>query len=280
MQRFVYAKVYCDLLRHPRFRNRPDCDIRLVLGLILEAKENTADGVIRELTPENARSLCHIKAPVRFVKAALEHLVLSGWLIPHPENAYEIKDFLQRQERDSASERMKRHRDGGVTKRNAAVTPPSPEVEVDGEKEVEKSNKSLPLAIARRPRNGLLPGATVPTRKAYLEAFEKRWGVLPTPDGNGDATMNGLLARFLKRVGSEEGPDIAAFYVTSTEPKYVLAKHPLELLLRDAPKLRAEWKGAARVTVTEARRQDQTQANVDGWGAFLSQESKHALERK
>ena len=83
MPHFAWAKIFCDLLRHPLLRDRPDSDVRLVIGLILEAKEHSDDGVIRNLTPASARGLCHIKATTATVKAKVDSGKAVGqWTMP------------------------------------------------------------------------------------------------------------------------------------------------------------------------------------------------------
>lgn len=99
MQRFVYAKVYCDLLRHPLFRDEPDFYVKLGVGLILEAREHTTDGVLRRMTAASVKGLCHLRASVPQIQRCIDYLVAEGWLIPHPDEAYELKDFIERQGR-------------------------------------------------------------------------------------------------------------------------------------------------------------------------------------
>lgn len=188
MARFVYAKVYCDILRHPLFRSRPDFETKLVLGLILEAKEHTEDGVLRKLTAEDARALCHIKASAQKVQEALDYLVSVGWLIPHPELAYEIKDFLPRQEADSAADRMarwreahpvtkrneeaKRKSDETVTKRNAVRNSAFPDQEGEEEAEKEEDQKAL-SGLQANP-----PASRSPAREVF-EHWKQRMSKRP-----------------------------------------------------------------------------------------------------
>lgn len=106
---------------------------------------------------------------------------------------------------------------------------------------------------------------TVETAKAYIGAFKRRWGASPFKDDKPDRTANGILAKIVQSLGAEEAPLVAEYYLTTRDNLYVHAKHPLELFKRDAPKLRAEWAGAKKSSATEARQQDQTQANLDGW---------------
>ena len=72
---------------------------------------------------------------------------------------------------------------------------------------------------------------------AYSAAHLERYGVEATRN----ARVNSIFRQFVRRVPEEEAPAIAAWYVRSGEIGYVRAKHPPNLLLRDAEKLRTEW---------------------------------------
>lgn len=93
--------------------------------------------------------------------------------------------------------------------------------------------------------------------EAYAEAYERRYGAPPVRN----ATVNGQLANFVKRVGIEEAPDIARFYVGLSTAWYVTKGHPVGLLLSDAEKLRTEWATGKTINGTSARRQEATAAN-------------------
>jgi hypothetical protein len=54
-------------------------------------------------------------------------------------------------------------------------------------------------------------------------------------------TINGQLAQFVDRIPAEEAPLVAAYFVNHDGNLYVAAMHPVNLLLRDAEKLRTEW---------------------------------------
>jgi len=108
---------------------------------------------------------------------------------------------------------------------------------------------------------------TNPVWNLYADGYEKRYGVSPIRNRK----ANALLAQFLERVGAEEAPAIAAFYVRSNRGLYVSAKHALELLVRDAEGMRTEWATNRTVTDTEARQTDRTQATGNVFGKLLSE---------
>jgi hypothetical protein len=116
MARFVWARVWCDLLRHRNFRKRPDCDVRLVVGLILHAKEHSGDqGIVQGLDAEEMRGLFGIKATVQKVQEGLEYLIRIGWLqLSDDKGSYLIRDFADRQGRDQLEEPGSPKRPGKV----------------------------------------------------------------------------------------------------------------------------------------------------------------------
>lgn len=115
-----------------------------------------------------------------------------------------------------------------------------------------------PTSLSLTPDSGLpkktsdalhAPGRTIPVWEAYSQAYKARHGAEPTRNRK----VNGLLASFLERVPIEEAPAIAAFFVQHNGRLYVNSMHAIDLLLRDAEKLRTEWQTGRRMTDTEAR---------------------------
>lgn len=115
---------------------------------------------------------------------------------------------------------------------------------------------SIPAA-SRRAENG--QGRTVETWTAYAIAYRARWGVEPTRNKQ----VNAKLAQFVERVPIEEAPAIAAFYVESKRGLYTSAKHPVNLLLRDAEALRTEWLTGRHGTDGEARQADRAASSSE-----------------
>jgi hypothetical protein len=106
---------------------------------------------------------------------------------------------------------------------------------------------------------------TAATWAAYSMAYRKRYGVEPVRN----AKVNGQLANFITRISVEEAPAVAAHYVDSNAKLYVAAGHPVDLLLRDAEKLRTEWATDRRVTEAGARELDQRQESSGVWNRML-----------
>jgi hypothetical protein len=91
------------------------------------------------------------------------------------------------------------------------------------------------------------PSATVASSAkvwvAYAAAYKLRYGIFPVRN----AKVNSMLKQFVSRVPMAEAPAVAEFYVADTEPLYVKAAHCIDLLLRDAEKVRMAWATGRRV---------------------------------
>lgn len=90
---------------------------------------------------------------------------------------------------------------------------------------------------------------TGPTWEAYTQAFQKLYRTPPVRN----ATVNAQMLQFVKRVGADEAPAVAAFYVGHKARWYVEKGHAVAQLLADAEKLRTEW--ASGRTVPDGRQQ-------------------------
>lgn len=102
---------------------------------------------------------------------------------------------------------------------------------------------------------------------AYCQAYADRYGTEPTRN----ATVNAQLAQVVKRLGAEESPHVAAWYVGHNAAYYVQRGHSVAALLSDCEKLRTEWATGNRITATKARQLDKTQANGDVWQKLIAE---------
>jgi len=105
-------------------------------------------------------------------------------------------------------------------------------------------------------------GATVRDRALMGESQRtvlQRYGVLPTRNQK----VNSQLAALVKRIGVDEAPNIAAFYLSHNRKLYVNSHHCTDLLLRDAEALRTEWLTGHKVTEWGARETDRLQTASD-----------------
>jgi hypothetical protein len=125
-----------------------------------------------------------------------------------------------------------------------------------------KSNPSaLPVASDPPPPAAKAEGRTLAVWRSYSDAYRERYSVDPVRN----RTVNSHLANFVDRIGADEAPGVAAFYVHSNRQLYVAAKHATNLLLRDAEGLRTEWATGRSLTDTEARQTDRTAAQGEVW---------------
>lgn len=120
----------------------------------------------------------------------------------------------------------------------------------------EEATASAPAAPVRR-QPVAVPSENAGTWVAYTEAYRTRYGAEPVRN----ATVNGQMAQFVKRLGVSEAPEVARFYVGLSTAWYVTKGHPVGLLVNDAEKLRTEWATGKTINGTSARRQEATAAN-------------------
>lgn len=75
------------------------------------------------------------------------------------------------------------------------------------------------------------------TWEAYAGAYRTRYRVDPVRN----RSVSAMLCKVVDKLGGEEAPLVAAFYVTHRSSWYAEKMHPVNLLLQDAEKLRTEW---------------------------------------
>ena len=83
---------------------------------------------------------------------------------------------------------------------------------------------------------------TTKTWEAYSQAYQRRYGTEPVRN----RTVNGQMANFVQRLGQEEAPAVAAFFVKHNGRLYAHGMHPVGLLLSHAESLRTEWFNSQR----------------------------------
>lgn len=120
--------------------------------------------------------------------------------------------------------------------------------------------KDLPLPRKIRGQTAA-PRTTGAVWLAYSAGYRKVYGAEPVRN----AKVNGQITQLLKRLPESDAAEVAAFYLTHRASRYSQVGHSVGMLLFDAEKLHTEWMTGRKVTATEARQVDKTQANVDGW---------------
>lgn len=147
---------------------------------------------------------------------------------------------------------------------NPASTLFDPPPAEDGSAHLVVVAKPVKVVKARAPKDD---GPTVGTWKAYSQAYGVRYSVEPVRN----ATVNGQLANLVSRLGADEAPAVAAFYVRSNNGRYVAAGHSVGMLLTDAEKLRTEWATGRQGTTTQAHQADKTATNLNAFAGLLAE---------
>lgn len=125
--------------------------------------------------------------------------------------------------------------------------------------------------VDKKPKADKEPAPTTRIWFHYAEAYERRYGIAPVRN----AKVNGMLSGFLQRLGGDEAPQVAAWFVGHNNRLYVQSGHAIDLLVRDAEKLRTEWATGRRVTSTAAQEADRLQDAGDMWARIAQ---KHASQ--
>lgn len=93
----------------------------------------------------------------------------------------------------------------------------------------------------------------------YALCYHRRYDTWPL----WNATVAGMLTKFIDRVGAEAAPKVAAFYVSLNENSVVRDGHSIKKLLGSAENYHTQYMNGRTMTETRARQIDQTQSNRD-----------------
>ena len=115
-----------------------------------------------------------------------------------------------------------------------------------------------PPMTAKPKRNTPNP-ANTETWQAYRAAYLQAYGVEPLRN----AKVNGQIANFVKLVGEDKAPHIAAFYVSHPNHWYRTKGHDFGTLLANAQALATDWQRNTRTTSVQTRQQEKTAANME-----------------
>lgn len=99
------------------------------------------------------------------------------------------------------------------------------------------------------------------TWQAYADAYAARYGTKPVRN----AKVNANVRLFVQRLGYDEAPAVAAFYVASVNDSFVTRDcHPIGTLLQKAETYRTQWAGGRPSTDEPAWRTEQRQRTQQG----------------
>lgn len=109
------------------------------------------------------------------------------------------------------------------------------------------------------------PGPKSPLSKThttwsqYAEAYHKRYNVWPVWNGK----TAGQISHLIDRLGTDEAPHVAAFYVGINDARILNNCHSLNELLARAEAYRTQWATGQQMNATTARQIEATQANLN-----------------
>jgi phage replication O-like protein O len=131
-------------------------------------------------------------------------------------------------------------------------------------KEIPKEIKEIPKEIknlTQQPSSAdALQEACKGTWNAYKTAYEKRYGIGPIRN----AKVSSQIKQFVARIGYEESPQVAAFFVSHNDQFYIRKVHSVGVMLADAEKLRTEWATGKQFTQSDFKTAGQRRnENID-----------------
>ncbi len=103
------------------------------------------------------------------------------------------------------------------------------------------------------------------TWRAYAETYRERHGVAPVRN----AKVNSNVRQIVKRLGMDEAPAVAAWFVRVNERYVVQNLHDLSLLLARCEAYRTQWATGRQMTATSAHQLDKTQSNFNAAGQAI-----------
>ena len=113
--------------------------------------------------------------------------------------------------------------------------------------------------MTAKPKSNTPNPANTETWQAYRAAYLQAYGVEPLRN----AKVNGQIANFVKLVGEDKAPHIAAFYVFHPNHWYRTKGHDFGTLLANAQALSTDWQRNTRTTSVQTRQQEKTAANME-----------------
>jgi len=142
--------------------------------------------------------------------------------------------------------------------------PPTTQEKEEGKEKGQEKGQVQGQEKHLAPRVEKTPPLTATTWEAYKTAYFNRYQVHPTRN----AMINGQLANFVKRIGADDAPHVAAFFLRNNSQWYVQKGHSVGSMINDAEKLHTEWKRGKHITTTTARQIDKQQTTYDAFASI------------
>lgn len=151
------------------------------------------------------------------------------------------------------------------------------------EQSIEQSNSDAPSAhpaevVSKKPahpkkqkaddtQDTALQTACKATWAAYSGEYAGKYGAAPVRN----AKVNANVKAFVQRIGHDEAPGVAAFFVSRVSEAFVVRKmHEFGLLLTSAESYRTQWATNQSMTATRATQIDKTQTNFNAAGEAMA----------
>lgn len=115
-----------------------------------------------------------------------------------------------------------------------------------------------------------LQAACRETWRAYSDAYAVRYGVAPVRNQK----VSSQVKSFVRRLGYEESPQVAAWFVRHPGSYYAGRMHDFGCLLTDAEKLRTEWATGRVMTAGKARQSDRAGTTMAALAEVLAEQGE------
>ena len=99
------------------------------------------------------------------------------------------------------------------------------------------------------------------TWAAYSEAYQHRYGVAPVRNQK----TNIACAQMVDRLGADDAPSVAAWYLQSRNAFYATTGHTPAIMVRDAEKLRTEWATGRQISANKAKEEERLEEQGYAW---------------
>jgi len=119
-----------------------------------------------------------------------------------------------------------------------------------------------------------MPGPKDPECKSfrtwanYAIAFRNRYGEWPV----WNARIAGQITQLIDRLGAEEAPKVAAFFLNVRDARVVASCHGVGLLLERAESWRTQWATGRQITGAAARQVENTATNLSAMEQALAEQ--------
>lgn len=118
--------------------------------------------------------------------------------------------------------------------------------------------KAKRVAKPKDPEAEAKKEANAATWKAYSDSYFNRYSAEPVRN----AKVNGLIAQLVQRLGADEAPHVAFYYVTINDAFYLRTLHDLGNLIAKCESIRTQWATGRQMTGATARQMENTQSNI------------------